>query len=89
MAPTCSGNVPGQRSSIVIGDQRLHATWRGEATQKPHLLSRGGVPAHSGSVTDVLVVTTTVGVLHWVHGHTTHLHTAAAPVSTQPSKHSD
>ena len=29
--------------------------------------------ADSGGVTNVLVVTTTVGVLHGVHGHTTHL----------------
>lgn len=39
------------------------------------LLARGGPAADSGSVTNVLVVTTTVGMLHGVHAHTTHLHT--------------
>ena len=38
-----------------------------------NLLSWRGVPPHSGGMPDVLVVTTTVRVLHRVHGHTTHL----------------
>lgn len=37
------------------------------------LLTSGCVATHSGSVTNVLVVTTTVGMLHRVHGHTTDL----------------
>ena len=37
------------------------------------LLSRRGIPPHSGGMPDVLVVTTTVRVLHRVHGHTTNL----------------
>lgn len=37
------------------------------------LLARGCPAGHGGGVTNVLVVTTTVGMLHWVHGHTTHL----------------
>lgn len=37
-------------------------------------LLAGWCPAgHSGGVTNVLVVTTTVGMLHGVHAHTTHL----------------
>lgn len=39
------------------------------------LLARGCPAGHSGSVTNVLVVTTSVGMLNGVHGHTTHLHT--------------
>ena len=34
------------------------------------LLSSGGVPSDGGWVTDVLVVTTTVWMLDWVHGDT-------------------
>ena len=37
------------------------------------LLSGGGEAGHRGRVANVLVVTTTVGVLAGVHGHTTHL----------------
>jgi len=37
------------------------------------LLSRGGEPVAGGGMANVLVVTTTVGVLHGVHGHTTDL----------------
>lgn len=39
-----------------------------------NLLARGGIPPHGGGVPDMLMVTTTVGMLHRVHGHTTHLH---------------
>lgn len=60
-----------------------------EVVQEPHLLSRGRVAAHGGSMTDVLVVTTTVGVLHRIHGHTTHLQAIAARVRSQPAKQSD
>ena len=38
------------------------------------LLSGGCIPTDGGGVANVLVVTTTVGVLHRVHSHTTHLH---------------
>lgn len=37
------------------------------------LLAGGCVPSHSRGVTDMLVVTTTVGMFYRVHGHTTHL----------------
>ena len=37
------------------------------------LLSWRGVPPHSGGMPNVLMVTTTVRVLHRVHGHTTNL----------------
>ena len=36
------------------------------------LLTSGFVTSHSGWVTDVLMVTTTVGMLNWVHGNTSH-----------------
>lgn len=36
------------------------------------LLSGGGVSGDTGRVSDVLVVTSSVGVLDWVHGHTSH-----------------
>mmetsp|Transcript_30165 Transcript_30165/g.93084 ORF Transcript_30165/g.93084 Transcript_30165/m.93084 type:complete len:282 (+) Transcript_30165:29-874(+) len=42
------------------------------------LLARGAVAADGRRVTNVLVVTTTVGVLHGVTGHTTHLGPAVA-----------
>ena len=38
-----------------------------------NLLSWRGIPPYSGGMPNVLVVTTTVRVLHRVHGHTTHL----------------
>jgi hypothetical protein len=38
-----------------------------------YLLSWGSVPPNGGGVPNVLVVTTTVWVLHRIHGHATHL----------------
>merc|ERR1719495_1005993 len=43
---------------------------RGDQT---NLLSRGGATLDSGGLSDVLMVTTTMGMLHRVHGNTTHL----------------
>ena len=40
------------------------------------LLARGSITADSGGVTNVLVVTSSVGMLHRVHGHTTDLRPA-------------
>ena len=37
------------------------------------LLTGGAATAHSGGLTDMLVVTTTVGMLNGVHSHTSHL----------------
>lgn len=42
------------------------------------LLAGRRVAAHRGGVTDVLVVTAAVGMLHRVHGHTTHLQEGGA-----------
>lgn len=42
-------------------------------SNKTNFLSRGGRTGHSGRVTNVLVVTTTMRMLNGVHGHTTHL----------------
>lgn len=42
------------------------------------LLTLGGVTRDGGGFTDMLVVTTTVGVVHGVHGHTTSLGPAVA-----------
>ena len=47
------------------------------------LLAGGSRAAHGRGVTDVLVVTTTVGVLHGVHGHTTHLHDKISTACTE------
>merc|ERR1711924_378949 len=43
-----------------------------------NLLPRHASASGGGGVTDVLVVTTTVGVLHWVHGAATNLGPAVA-----------
>jgi hypothetical protein len=45
------------------------------------LLARGGVTADGGGMTNVLVVTSSMGMLHGVHGHTTHLR-PAVPLHT-------
>ena len=37
------------------------------------LLTGGAATAHSGGLADMLVVTTTVGMLNGVHSHTSHL----------------
>ena len=37
------------------------------------LLTGGAAAAHSGGLTDMLVVTTTVGMLNGIHRHTAHL----------------
>lgn len=42
------------------------------------LTTGGGASLDGRSLTDVLMVTTTVGMLHRVHGHTTHLRPAVA-----------
>ncbi len=42
-------------------------------SNETNLLAGGRVPPHSGGMTDMLVVTTTVGMFYRVHGHTTHL----------------
>lgn len=48
-------------------------TARAAGGDEADLLAGRRVTAHRGGVADMLVVATTVGVLHWVHGHTTHL----------------
>jgi len=42
-------------------------------SDETHLLSRGGTSGHGGRVTHVLVVSTTVRMLYWVHCDTTDL----------------
>lgn len=49
-------------------------------SNKADLLAGRSVAAHSGGMPNVLVVTTTVGVLHRVHGYTTHLQQASIHV---------
>ena len=41
------------------------------------LLAGGAVATHGRGVTNVLMVTTTMGMLHRVHGHTTNLRAAS------------
>lgn len=47
-----------------------HAT-SAACSNETNLLTRRAITAHRGGMTDVLMVTTTVGMLHRVHGHTT------------------
>ena len=46
---------------------------RGTPCSRTHLLAGGRTSAHGGGVADVLVVATTVGVLHGVHCNTANL----------------
>merc|ERR1711988_217587 len=48
------------------------------SSDKPDLLARNGCTSSGGWVTDVLVVTTSVRVLDWVHGTPTNLWPAVA-----------
>ena len=43
---------------------------------EPDLLTRAGAPLDGGGLADMLVVTTSVGMFHGVHRHTTHLEEA-------------
>lgn len=56
------------------------------------LLTRRRETVRRGGVADVLVVTTTEGVLHWVHRHTTHVGPLVAlhaePVNRQNKQNS-
>mmetsp|Transcript_68463 Transcript_68463/g.79754 ORF Transcript_68463/g.79754 Transcript_68463/m.79754 type:complete len:273 (-) Transcript_68463:6-824(-) len=53
-------------------------TTRAAGGDQTDLLAWGSVAGHRRGVTNVLMVTTTVGVLHGVTGHTTHLGPAVA-----------
>ena len=46
---------------------------RPPGSDEPDLLPWGSISTHCGGMADVLVVSTSVGVLHRIHGHTTHL----------------
>ena len=59
----------------VKGGLTLEATCP-PGSNEADLFAGRSIAAHSGGMPDVLVVTTTVGVLHRVHGHTTHLRQA-------------
>ena len=43
-------------------------------SNKPNLLPCWCVPPDCGGMPNMLVITTTMGMLYRVHGHTTHLH---------------
>lgn len=58
---------------LVLGLDASPVATRAAGGNETNLLTRGVVTGHGGRVADVLMVTTTVGVLHRVHGHTTHL----------------
>ena len=49
---------------------------------KTNLLARRSIAPNSASMTNVLVVTSSMRMLHWVHGHTTHLRPAVLPLRT-------
>lgn len=57
---------------VLDGRCAAHAT-RPPGSNETHLLARGCIAAHRGRVPDMLMVTTTVGMLHRVHGNTTDL----------------
>ena len=64
--------------SILLLEEKLAATSDGTSSlggDETALLSAGGVSSRGGGVTDVLMVTTTMGMLHRIHGNTTHLKT--------------
>ena len=56
----------------VLGGSSLEASGPAGGNESD-LLAWGGVPPHCGGVPNMLMVTTTVRMLHRVHGHTTHL----------------
>ncbi len=63
---------------LLLLSGRLDDVGAAEATgaagsNETDLLARGRRPANGRGVANVLVVTTTVRVLHGVHGHTAHL----------------
>jgi len=67
--------------NLLVLDNCLGST---ETTSAPgsnetDLLTRGVVSVGGGGVTNVLMVTTTVGVIHGIHRHTTHARPLVAP----------
>jgi len=56
---------------LDLGGTTAHST-SASSSNETDLLTRRRVSSHGSSVTDVLMVTTTVRVLHGVHGHTAH-----------------
>lgn len=71
---------------LALDDSGTTQTASAAGSNETALLARGRKAVASGGVTNVLVVTTTVGVLHGVHGHTTHLwgESEEHPMSAQP-----
>lgn len=55
---------------VCLSSANTTGTSGGDETD---LATRGGTSLHCGGLTDVLVVTTSVRMLHGVHGHTTDL----------------
>ena len=71
--------------SLLVEDlgSTLEATGAA-GSNETNLLAWRRVPPHGGGVTDMLVVTTTVGMLYRVHGHTTDLqHTQNSLLTTR------
>lgn len=58
--------------ALVLDGGTLEATGPAGGNESD-LLARGGIPPHRRRMTNVLVITTTMRMLHRVHGHTTHL----------------
>ena len=86
----CFGaTVPTTTSLRLVHLRRCRRGLTPQTTRPPggdetHLLPGRSVPTHRARVTDMLVVTTTVGMLYRVHGHTTDLqHTQNSLLTTR------
>lgn len=75
-SPCAAGTRAAWRSCLVLVGLDHAGTAQATSaasSNETDLLAGGSIAGHSGGVANVLVVTTTVGMLHGVHGHTTHL----------------
>ena len=76
----CARKSLGAPSSVLLLEEQLAATSDGTSSlggDETAFLTAGGVSSRRGWVTDVLMVTTTVGMLDGVHGDTSN----SGPVS--------
>ena len=72
-ATTMLRSTPLRRLFVLLEDLGSAQATRAAGGNETDLLSVRGPPRHRGRVTDVLVVASSVGVLHRVHGNSTHL----------------
>ena len=65
--------MPSSRPSLILGLLRTTEQTRPSGSNETSLLTLGGVARDGRGFTDMLVVTTTVGMVDGVHGNTTSL----------------